>query len=120
MAHNRALCGFSVVTNQLTRNLTKRVMYVENKHGLIDEYSAHIGWVTFSKSGKTVYYKGKTLSRIRRGGISGNHIDEETGDEYWVSGIKLRGSNTHWAEPKLVVIDEDAKAEYERIINGLA
>ncbi len=93
-------------------------MYVENKDGNIDEYAAHIGWVTFSKSGKTVYFQGKALSRIKGGGISGNHFDGETGEEYWISGIKKRGSNSHWAKPTSIKIDEDARDEYERIINN--
>jgi hypothetical protein len=104
--------------NQLNKGESKRVMYVENKDGVIDDYCAHIGWVTFSKTGKTVYYKDKVLSRIKKGGISGNHFDEETAEEYWVSGIKKRGSNTHWAESTSVKIDEDAREEYERIINN--
>ena len=92
-------------------------MYIENKEGYIDDYTAHIGWVSFSKSGKSVYYKDKVLIRIRKGGISGNHFYENTGEEYWISGIKKRGSNTHWAEPAKVKIDDNAKEEYERIIN---
>ena len=104
--------------NQLTKGQSKRIMYVENKHGLIDDFSAHIGWVTFSRTGKTVYYQDKVLNRLKGGGVSGNHIDLETGDEYWVSGIKKRGSNTHWAKSTAVKIDEDAIEEYERIINS--
>ncbi len=106
------------MNNQLTKGEEKRVMYIENKDGYIDDYAAHIGWVTFSKSGKTVYYQDKVISRIKKGGISGNHMDEKTREEYWVSGIKKRGSNTHWAEPTNVKIDDDAKEEYERIINS--
>ena len=104
--------------NQLTKGENKRVMYVENKDGYISEHSAHIGWVTFSKTGKTVYYKDKVLNRLKGGGISGNHMDEATGEEYWISGIKKRGSNTHWAESTSVKVDSDAKVEYQRIING--
>jgi hypothetical protein len=105
------------VANQLTKGEEKRVMYIENKNGYIDDCSAHIGWVTFSKSGKTVYYNDKVLTRVKRGGISGNHVDEVTKDEYWISGFKKRGSNTHWAEPIKVKIDDDAREEYERIVN---
>lgn len=104
--------------NQLTKGESKRVMYVENKDGYIDDYSAHIGWVTFSKTGKTVYYLDKVLGRLKGGGTSGNHFDEETGEEYWVSGIKKRGSNMHWADSTKVKINADAKEEYERIINN--
>ncbi|GAB1255888.1 hypothetical protein NBRC116494_03900 [Aurantivibrio plasticivorans] len=102
--------------NQLTHGESKRIMYIENKEGLIDEFAAHIGWVTFSKSGKTVYYKDKVLNRLKGGGITGNHMDAASGDEYWVSGIKKRGLNTHWAEPTPVKIDDDAREEYERLI----
>lgn len=84
-----------------------------------DLYGAHgrIGWVTFSKSGRTVYYKDKTLKRAKGGGISGNFHDEDTGEEYWVSGIKKRGSNAHPAEIIKIEVDDDAREEYERIIS---
>ena len=92
-------------------------MYIENKNGHINGISARIGWVTFSKSGLSVYYRGRTLKRLKGNGISGNHFDVETGEEYWVSGIKKRGSNSHWTEAVDIKIDEDAKEEYERIKN---
>lgn len=88
-------------------------MYIENKDGDIDGFVARIGWIEFSKSGMTVYYRGRTL--LRASGVRGNHIDEKTGDEYWVSGLKKKGSNTHWAESVKVHIDEDAIDEYQSI-----
>ena len=93
-------------------------MYVENKEGEIDGYNARIGWVEFSKTGRSIYYRNRTLKRIKGGGIRGNYYCESTGEEYWVSGIKKRGSNTHWAEPTDVHIDMDAVDEYERIKNA--
>lgn len=99
--------------NQLTKGETTRLMYVENKDGSLYGADARIGWVTFSKTGKTVYYKDKVLKRAAGGGISGNHYDELTGEEYWVSGIKKRGSNTHWAEGGQVAIDNDALEAYQ-------
>jgi len=93
-------------------------MYVENKDGDIDGVAASIGWVEFSKSGKTVYYRGRVLKRAAGGGVRGNHFDEETGEEYWISGVKKRGSNTHWAESTSVEIDDDAREEYKRIRKG--
>jgi len=103
--------------NQLTQGQNRRVMYVENKDGDIDGFSARIGWVEFSKSGRSVYYRGRTLKRAGGQGIRGNYYDEETREEYWISGVKKRGTNTHWAESVEVFIDEDAKEEYQRIIN---
>ncbi len=102
-------------TNQLTKGETRRVMYVENKDGDIDGAAARIGWVEFSKSGRTVYYRGRSLKRAKGGGVRGNHFDEDTGEEYWVSGVKKEGSNAHWAEAVKVVVDDDAVEEYRRI-----
>lgn len=104
--------------SQLTKGKEKRVMYVENKNGDVYGYDARIGWVTFSKTGLSIYYKDLTLKRIKGGGISGNYYCEDTGDEYWISGIKKKGSNVHWASSASVHIDEDAKEEYESILNG--
>ncbi len=101
--------------NQLNRGETRRVMYLENKDGDIDGVAARVGWVEFSKSGRTVRYRGKELLRAKGGGIQGNFVDQQTGEEYWVSGIKTRGSNTHWAEPTEVQVDDDAVEELERI-----
>lgn len=94
-------------------------MYVENKDGEIDGADARIGWVTFSKSARTVYYRGRALLRLRGLGIRGNYFDTNTGEEYWVSGVKKRGSNAHWAMATSVVVDDDAREEYDRI-KGLA
>jgi hypothetical protein len=107
-------------TNQLTRGLKRRVMYVENKSGDLDGAPARIGWVTFSKSGLSVYYKGRTLKRLGGRGVSGNHYDEATGEEYWISGVKKNGSNRHWASRIKVQVDEDAQEEYDRIRRGRA
>ncbi len=103
--------------NQLTKGENRRVMYVENKDGDIDGVDARIGWVTSSKSGRTVYYRGKALKRAKGSGIRGNYFDEETGEEYWISGVKKRGSNARWAESTDITVDEDAIKEYEKILN---
>jgi hypothetical protein len=94
-------------------------MYVENKQGLIDGERARIGWVEFSKSGRTVRYRGRELIAIGGRGVSGNFLDANTSEEFWVSGVKQRGSNAHPAEkaPK-VVVDEDAAEEYARVRAG--
>jgi len=99
---------------QLTKGLRRRVMYVENKQGAIDGVRARIGWVSFSKTGQTVYYRGRTLQK--GSGVSGNFFDAESGEEYWVSGVKRRGSNAHPAEPGTsVAVDPDALDEYRSI-----
>ena len=101
--------------NQLNRGSERRVMYVENKDGKLEGADARIGWVSFSKSGKSVHYRGRTFTRATGGGIRGNHFDTEPGEEYWISGIKKKGSNGHWAESVEIMIDADAIDEYERM-----
>ncbi len=100
---------------QLNKGMKRRVMYVESKGDPIAGAHGHIGWVTFSKSGKTVYYKDKVLERTTQA-VAGNFFDTATGEEYWISGVKMRGSNAHPSEPIKVVIDEDAVDEYKKII----
>jgi hypothetical protein len=98
--------------NQANAGEKRRLMYIENKDGEIDGAEARIGWVGFSKSGLSILYRGRTLSRAKGRGVRGNYFDAETGDEYWVSGVKKRGSNVHWAESLKVVVDEDARDAY--------
>ena len=90
-------------------------MYLENKDGLLEGSRARIGWVSFSKTGRTVYYAGRSLKAIGGSGVRGNFVDEQSGEEFWLSGIKKRGSNTHANESISIVVDDDAREEYERI-----
>jgi hypothetical protein len=57
-----------------------RVTYVELKTGFSDDGPAWIGWVSFSKTGRTVYAHGRRLRRIPGGGVQGNHFDVVTGE----------------------------------------
>lgn len=99
---------------QLTKGMRRRVMYIENKNGLIDGVQGRVGWVTFSKTGQSVYYRGRTLQK--GSGISGNFFDVDSGDEYWVSGVKKRGTNAHPAESGVSIeVDPDALDEYRSI-----
>ncbi|GLK79952.1 hypothetical protein [Methylopila turkensis] len=96
------------------RGPERRVMYVENKNGTIEGVGARIGWVEFSKSGQTIYYRGLMLQK----GVvpRGNCFDVVTGETYWVSDVKKRGSNAHPDNPNLEVeVDPDALDEYRRI-----
>ena len=46
------------------------------------------------------------------GGSLGNHADIETGEEYWVSGVKKTGLDRHWAGGGVVLIEASAVDEY--------
>jgi hypothetical protein len=102
--------------SQLTRGQASRIMYIELKTGYADDGPARIGRVTFSKTGLTIYYRNLKLRRIKGGGIGSNYVDAETGDEYWVSGVKLNRQNRHWASSGPVKIDADAREEYHALL----
>lgn len=52
------------------------------------------------------------------GGDGGNHFDAETGEEWWVSGVKKNRQDRHPAGTGVVDIDDDAVEEYARILSG--
>lgn len=91
--------------------MKSEIRYVECK----DTGEAWIGYCQFSKTGLSVYFNNKVLKR--RQGISGNHIDIETGEEYWVSGVKRNGMDRHWAEPGSILIDRSALDDYLKLID---
>lgn len=92
-------------------------MYVELKTGFSDDGPAWIGRVRFSKTGRTIYYRGRTLQRKGWGGGPGNHVDVDTGEEFWVSGVKKDGSDRHWAGRGPVHVDDDVRDEYEQLVS---
>jgi hypothetical protein len=86
-----------------------RIMYIERKDdGLTGP--ARIGRVTFSKTGKSIYYQGRLLQSLKGRGFKANYFDAESGEEYWISGCKKRGGDTLYGG--VVEIDEDVREEY--------
>ena len=98
--------------SQLSRGASTRIMYIELKTGHGGSGPAWIGRVSFSKTGLSVYYRGKTLRSLKGRAFSANYYDVKTGEEYWVSGVKRDGSDRHWAGSGPVHIDDDVRAEY--------
>lgn len=95
--------------------MERRLLYVERKTGYNDDGPANIGWVGRSKTGHTLYYAGIKLRRLKGEELSGYHVDDETGDQYWVSSVKRDRLDRHPAGSGPVTIDDDARDEYERI-----
>ena len=91
-------------------------MYLENK-SQDHSGSALIGFVEFSKSGQTVYFDGKALKKLKNPGINANHFDIETGEEYWVSGVKKNGQDRHWCGGGKTMIDENSIDEYLKLVD---
>ena len=97
-----------------------RIMYVENKSAQPAGQSgvrgpARIGRVTFSKTGKSLYYDGKTFRSLKGHGFKANYYDVESGEHYWISGPRRDGSDGLYG-PSPTPIDDDAREEYWVVI----
>ena len=87
----------------------QRIMYIEYK-GKGIAGPARIGLVKLSKSGKSVYYDGKTFETLRGSGFKANYFDVETGEQYWISGCRKDGRDALY--PTEATVDEDVREEY--------
>ena len=83
--------------------------YKELKTGYSDDGPAWIGYVKTSASGRTVYFNDRAFQPLRGG--RGSYLDVESGEEYWISGIKKRGSNRHPSGRGKIVVDRRAVGE---------
>ena len=92
-----------------------RLMYVEPKGAVSDEPGPSIGFVQLSKSGRTVHYRGRRLRRAAGGGNGANYDDLDTGERFWLCGVRNDGEEWAW-EGTVVSVDADAQAEYDRIL----
>lgn len=72
--------------------MKSRIMYIEAKGNDISG-PGRIGRVTFSKSTKSVYYRGRRFQTLSGRGFKANYFDCETGEHYWISGCKRRGGD---------------------------
>ena len=97
--------------------MKSRIMYIECKAVSLDG-EARIGRVDFSKTGRTLYYSGKTFQSLKGAGFKANYVDVESGDEYWISGAKKDGRDRLYGGAKTVEIDEDVRLEYWTHIRG--
>ncbi len=94
-----------------------RIMYIENKSASLNG-PAWIGRVTFSKTGKSLSYGGRTF-RSLKGGYKANYLDIETREEFWISGPRKDGEDRLYPEStQPVEIDHDVAEEYWRDIRG--
>jgi hypothetical protein len=92
-------------------------MYIESKtDGLTGP--ARIGRVTFSKTGRTIYYKGRSFQSLKGDGFKSNYYDVDNGEHYWISGPRRDGTDRLYGESTPVEIDDDVREEYWRFIRG--
>jgi len=90
--------------------MKSRIMYIEYKaDGLSGP--ARIGRVEFSRSGTTIYYRGKAFRSLKGYGFKANYADVKTGEYYWISGCKKDGCDALYGHGT-VEIDDDVREEY--------
>ena len=93
------------------------IKYLELKSGFSDNGPAWIGLVSFSKSGKTIYFDGKAFQSLNGNGINGNYFDIENGDEYWISGVKKDMTDRHKFGSGKILVEKRILSEYLKLIN---
>jgi hypothetical protein len=86
-------------------------MYIEHK-GDLSGGEARIGRVQFSKTGRTLYYAGKSFQSLKGSGFKSNYFGLESDDEYWISGCKQDGTDRLYGERVPIEIDDDVRVEY--------
>ncbi|HEX4794207.1 MAG TPA: hypothetical protein VH370_10470 [Humisphaera sp.] len=97
--------------------MRSRIMYIEFKGDDALSGPARIGRATFSKTGRSVYYRGKQFQALSGTGFKANYFDAATGAYYWISGCKKRGGDRLYGG--LTTIDEDVRLEYWTKIRNL-
>jgi hypothetical protein len=91
-------------------------MYIECKSSDL-EGDARIGRVYFSKTGMTLYYRGRSFRRLK-GGFKANYFEVDTGAHYWISGPRKDRNDRLYGGHRGVEIDDDVRSEYEAYLSG--
>lgn len=90
--------------------MIRDLMYIELKSGYHDDGPAWIGYVMTSKTKKTIYFNDHAFQKWNGG--NSNYYDIESGENYWISGVKKRESNRHWAGHGKIMIDRRAVEQF--------
>ena len=90
--------------------------YIELKSGYADNGPAWIARVTLSRSGRGLYFGHRLLKRGGGQLIAGNYFDSETGEEYWVSGVKKDGRDRHPRGSGRIAIEASVLSEYLALV----
>jgi hypothetical protein len=98
-----------------TQALAGRILYIECKAGALTG-NARIGRVSFSQTGRTLYYRGQKFQSLKGKGFKSNYYDVESGEDYWISGPKRDGGDALYGGGTPIEIDDDVREEYWRDI----
>ena len=96
--------------------MKNEIKYIELKSGYSDNGPAWIGKVKTSRTGNTIYFNDIAFEKGSL--ISGNYRDIETGEEYWISGVKKNATDRHWAGTGKVMIDRSVVDYYLETIGS--
>jgi len=96
--------------------MKSEIKYIELKGDRGDSGPAWIGLVSFSKSGKTIYFNNKAFQTLSGTGIAGNYFDIETGDEYWISNPKKNLADRHHFGSGIIAVERRILADYLNLI----
>lgn len=88
------------------------IKYIELKSNYSHNGPAWIGLVSYSKSGRTLYFDGKAFQRIGSDRMCGNYYDIESGEEYWISGVKENRTDRHKYGGGKILVEERILQEY--------
>lgn len=95
-----------------------RIMYIENKSASLNG-AARIGRVTFSKTGKSISYRGRTFQSLKGSGFKTNYFDIDSDERFWISGPRKDGKDRLYIESSAPIeVDPDVAEEYWREIRG--
>jgi hypothetical protein len=108
--------AYTTTLPNIKQKLRTELKYIELVNGFSHDGPAWIGLVSFSKSGKTVYFDGKAFQRVGSARTAGNFYDIESGDEYWVSGIKKDMTDRHKFGGGKIFVEKRVLSEYLQII----
>src|SRR5882762_6338388 len=87
----------AVPPTQKAKARAGRIMYIECKAGGLTG-TARIDRVTFSQTGRTLYYRGQKFQSLKGAGFKSNYYDVDSGKDYWISGPKRDGSDRLYGE----------------------
>ncbi|RZK27780.1 MAG: hypothetical protein EOO61_22970 [Hymenobacter sp.] len=88
------------------------VLYIELKSRFSNDGPAWVGKGKFTRTRRTIYFNGLALRKAQ--GANSNYIEVQTGDSYWVSGVKKNGTDRHLAGSGRVFVDESVVVDYLR------
>jgi hypothetical protein len=93
-----------------------RIMYVEDKSSGL-QGPARIGRVYLSKTGKTLYYRGRRFRSLKGAGFKANYFDVQTGEHFWISGPRKDQDDRLYGGNKGVEVDDDVHTEYHAYLH---